>query len=321
MRSKRIKQWILTLLAAALFWGIGQFVEYKQSLPEKQPLTVYAPDDMEEAFEKALQVSTLSESHYIVMSDNPNSNIRVECAKQGDSSYEKFAYSPFVVAYNTNSDCYKKLKKAGVCSESAYDSNNYEIDFLKVIEEVIGEGKWENLGINEQGDLKVFYPSEESVYWSDFYNFLLVTLNDGRYPEDEESRAKADETITQFLNSKYAEGVIDFEDQIRRTNGFPTTVFYILPEQNARSARDEVQKSVRFLYPIKTIYVNYYIKGDELGTQVIEAFEKENFWGNTFYTYLQSSYFRNAFYTELNGSDSVYGDDNIFNIANIPTSE
>lgn len=323
MRSKRIRQWLILAIIALAIWGIGEFVEYKQSLPEKQPLTVYAPDDMEKAFKRALSGSELSDSHYIVMSDDPDSNICVGYAKEGDSSYEKFAYSPFVVAYSDEESLYKKLKKADVCFESAYDSNNYEIDFLRVIEEAIGEGKWENLGITKQGDLKVFYPSEKSVYWSDFHDFLLITVNDGIYPKSEAELEAAEEIILQFLDSKYTEGVTDFKEQTERTNGFPSTVIYILPEKDARTIiyDDASGERVRFFYPTKTVYVNYYIKGDELGKQVIDTFDKENFWGLNFYSRLKANYYRSASYTELDGSNEISGDGNVYNVATIPETK
>lgn len=316
-RSRRIKQWVIWLVIAALCFGIPKVSEYVNSLPERQPLTVYAPADMEEAFNHALNMSALSGSHYIVMSDDPNSNICVGCGKQDDASYEKLAYSPFVVAYHKDESYFKKLKKADVCFESTYDSNYYEIDFLKIIDEAIGEGKWENLGITKQGNLKVFYPDKESVYWSDFYDFLLVTLNDGKYPTTQAEVERAEETIDKFVNSKNTEGVIDFEEQGKRTAGFPSTVIYILPEKDAREIRDNEQVYARFLYPTKTVYVNYYVKGDELGKQVIEAFDKTSFLYD-FYRTLATEYYRNDAQTELNDNSNILGDGSVFNVARIP---
>lgn len=311
-RSKRIKQWVIWLIIAALFCGMTNVVEYIENLPEKQPLTVYAPADMEKAFNIALNRSELAKTHYIVMSDDPNSNMCVEYGKHKDVNYQKFAYSPFVVAYNNEESYFKKLKKADVCFESAYSSDYYEIDFLKIIEEAIGEGKWENLGINKQGDLEVFYPDKESVYWSDFYDFLLVTLNEGKYPETQDEVEKAEETIDKFVNSKYTEGVIDFEEQGKRTAGFPSTVIYILPEKEAREISDREMARARFLYPTKTVYANYYVKGDELGEKVIEAF------GDSFYKNLKKEYYRNNTYFELSADNYIYGVGDVFNVARIP---
>ena len=119
-RSKRIGQWMWTLIVAiAIFYG-GQFIEDMANQPEKQALTVYAPADMEDAFVSALGQSSLSQTHKIVMTNDPNANICVEYAKQDDSSYQKLAYSPFVVAYSNNNDAFKKLKKAEVCIPSEY---------------------------------------------------------------------------------------------------------------------------------------------------------------------------------------------------------
>lgn len=316
-RKKRIKQWIVTAIVALAIFGIGQLIEYVESLPEKQPITVYAPADMQTAFEHALKMSSLKGTHYIVMTNDPNSNICVSYGKQEDVNYQKFAFSPFIVAYSHDESCFKALKKSEVCVPSVYKDDYYEIDFLKVINEVIEEGKWANLGIEKQDKIKVFYPSEESIYWDDFYNFLLVTVNNGIYPEDVSELQNAEQVIDKFLNSQYTEGISDFGEQAKRIGGFPTTAFYVLPEKEAYRIQSNESVYVRFLYPTQTVYFNYYIKGDELGQQIIEAFDETSL-SYDFYGELVKQCYRSSQVSTLTGNSYVYDDRNVYNVVQIP---
>lgn len=317
-RTIRLIQWGIALSVAAIIFGVGQISNDMANQPEKQLLTVYAPADMEDAFEDALNMSELKETHQIVMSNNPNSNICVAYAKQGDETYQKFAFSPFVVGYSDSGKCFDMLKESGVCIESAYDSNEYEIDFFKIINEAIGQGQWKNLGIEKQGNLHVFYPDKEGEYWNDFHDFLLATVNNGKYPMTETEIKNAEAIIDKFLNSECTEGVIDFREQVRRTGGFPSTAIYILPEKDLKRICVSEDECARLLFPTKTVYLNYYVKGDELGNQVINAFDKTSFWYD-FYDALKSDFYRSTKKSELSvDTINIYDETNVYNVAKIP---
>jgi len=317
-RTIRFIQWGIALIVAAVIFGAGQISNNMANKPEKQLLTVYAPADMEDAFEDALKMSELKETHQIVMSDDPNSNICVAYAKQGDKAYQKFAFSPFVVGYDTSTDCFDMLIESGIIVESAYDSDEHEIDFLKIIKEAISQGQWKNLGIEEQGNLHVFYPDKEGEYWNDFHDFLLVTVNNGKYPTTESEINNAENIINKFLNSEYTEGIIDFREQVRRTGGFPSTAIYILPEKDLKQICVSEDEAARLLFPTKTVYLNYYVKGDELGNQVIKSFDKTSFWYD-FYYVLKSEYYRSTKISELSHQlSNVYSETDVYNVAKIP---
>ena len=325
MRKERIFQWVAAVIVAIIFWRLGIYKDYldtKPPEPEKQKITVNAPEDMQTAFGEALVVAGLNETHEIVMTDEVNANICVDYAKQNDENYQKIAFSPFVVAYNTSSDCQKKLKKTGVFVESPYDEDYLEVNFMKIINEAIGEGKWANLGLKDENKLKVFYPSKDSKYWQDFYNFLVITVNDGKYPKTTTEMQNAEEVIEQFLDSEYTEGVNDFYEQVERTGGFPTTAFYVLPEKDALDVCDKQSKAADIYYPINTVYFNCYVKGDEVGKQIIDNLGKTTevfLTRNNFYEELSSKRYRSVQYSKVNnnGSYTNYERD-IFNVVKIP---
>ncbi len=41
-------------------------------------------------------------------------------------------------------------------------------------------------------------PSEKSKYWSDFYNLMLITVNKGFYPKDENQIQELKQKIDSF---------------------------------------------------------------------------------------------------------------------------
>lgn len=325
MRISRIFQWVLAVIIAGLLFKAGEYNDYLANLPpesERPAITVYAPDDMEDAFNHALRVANLHETHKIVMTDDENNaNICIGYGKQNDESYQKILFSPFVVAYSTSTECQEKLKEAEVFIPSPYDHDYYEVDFLKIMNEAIGEGKWANLNLEEENELKVFYPSEDSIYWNDFYDFLLVTVNNGEYPKTETEMQKAEKVIEKFLNSEHTEGLTDFYEQVQRTGGFPNSVIYIMPEKDALDICSAQSENTSIYYPINTVYFNYYIKGDKIGEQIIDVLENSKRVGIAtydFYYRLAQERYRSAKYTGLKSTtDYANYERDMYNVAKI----
>jgi len=322
---KKVFWWVLGVIVAGLFWRVGEYADYQATLPteaEKQAITVYAPEDMETAFNNALKVANLEETHKIVMVEDNNANICVEYAKQNDADYQKLAFTPFVVAYNTSSNNKKKLAEVKVLLESPYDDDYLEVDFLKIINEAIGEGKWANLNLEDENELKIFYPGEDTIYWHDFHDFLLVTVNNGKYPKTETEMQKAEETIEKFINSDCTEGVTNFYEQVQRTGGFPTSVIYILTEKDALDICSKQSKNANTYYPTNVVYFNYYIKVDENGKQISDYFDKIKGGFPSDYNFfhrLAEKRYRNDKYSDLKASsDNVGYERDIYNAVKIP---
>jgi hypothetical protein len=100
---------------------------------------------------------------------------------------------------------------------------------------------------------------------------LIITLNDGEYPQSDEEMTKIEESIAKFLNSKKSEAVADFSEKMNRNNGFTTNTIYFIPEKLAMSLSADNNKKVKLYYPIYTVYYNYYLKYDEIGGKIINA--------------------------------------------------
>ena len=313
MRKSRILFWFICLIIAVLLIIGNEFVS-GNIIKEKKAITVYAPKDMDSAFKVALRKTELSKNYKIVMVEDENADICVGYAKENDKQYSKFAFSPFIVAYNHEDKYYKEMKKAEVLKLSQYNDRLYEIDLQRIINEVISEGEWQNLGIKDLQKIKIFYPSEDTVYYNDFYDFMLVTVNNGIYPIEEECLKKATDMIKKFEESPYTEAVSDFSTKVKRVGGFPNNVLWIIPEKTAYELAyyNGKKRYVRVLYPINTVYFNYYIKGNELGEKLINEAEESNF-----YKLLNKSNYRNDYTSDVKLKDAVFGARDEYNVVDI----
>lgn len=318
MRKNRIILWIVCLIVA---FGLvkGETFIREKFFTEKTPVYVYAPEDMKYAFKRALKFAGMKSDYKIVMTDEKvKANLIVENDKEFDSEYTKIAFSPFVVAYSTDNECLKALKKSEVLKEAFFDNRYYDIDFLKVIEEVIEDGRWENFRLKNLGKIKIYYPSRKTSYWADFYDFMLVTVNNGVYPKTETEIKNAMEKIEMFENSSCTEAITDFGEKIERNGGFLENAFFILPEKDVAELAKKHGETARLFYPITTVYYNYYIKIDEIGSRLMKHFEDISSWGNGFYYDLKVYSYRNTFYSELNGiTDRLFDERDVYNVLHL----
>lgn len=317
MRKGRILSWIGAIIAAlALFMGEGFF---QKITAEKSPLYVYAPNDMEKAFKRALKCAGLKGEYKIVMTDDVSkSNIVVQTGKEFDSEYTQIAYTPFVVAYNQSGINIKKFIKSGLLEEAFFNNNYYEINFNKVVEEVVEEGKWENFGVKDMGTIKVFYPAPETEYYFDYYDFMLVTVNGGIYPKTESDMEKAIEQICRFEQSDYTEAVTDFVEKFDRVGGFMENCLYVIPEKVAADLAGRNSQYARLFYPTTTVYANYYMKADELGNKLVDVFDMPNTANGNFYDFIENKNYRSSWDNTLDEFSRYLADErDVYNVLHL----
>lgn len=288
------KVWFKRLI---ILWGIliilfiVEAIIFEFFLP-REAVTVNAPVGMRSAFEAALDKTELGRNHKIQISSSENADIIVECDKKDDESYSKIAYSPFVVAFCDDKDLYKSLKKSKLLKTSKYEDDYCDFNLEKLINGVLDNKKMKELGF--LSEMTILVPSDKSKYWSDFYNLMLVTVNNGVYPKDENQIQELKQKIDSFLNSKKVSKFDDLDEQLIRTNYFSKGAVYIIPEQEARYYNSDKSKYCKFCYPLYTVNVNYYVKGiTENGKEVISKIST-----NKFFQKLKDNYFRNDKYPQ-----------------------
>lgn len=288
------KVWAKRLI---ILWGIliilffVEVIAFKFFLPRKA-LTVNAHKGMRSAFQVVLNKTELGKNYKIKISSSETADIIVECDKKDDESYSKIAYSPFVVAFCKDDDLYSSLKKSKLLRTSKYEDDYCDFNLEKLINGVLDNKKMKELGFLSEATICV--PSEKSKYWSDFYNLMLITVNKGVYPKDENQIQELKQEIDSFLNSKKVSKFNDLNEQLIRTNYFSKGAVYIIPEQEARYYNSDQSKYCKFCYPLYTVNVNYYVKGiTKNGKKVISKIS-----ANKFFQELKDNYFRNDEYPQ-----------------------
>ncbi len=86
---------------------------------------------------------------------------------------------------------------------------------------------------------------------------MLITLNDGSYPQDNTEIKKMKSKIEQFLDSKTVEQVSDFDSQLISTNYFSEGAIYFY------QSKKRVDSLIRQIHPLKTkqgFLFNFYCK-------------------------------------------------------------
>lgn len=283
----------------------------KWASTSKKDFKVDAPAKMEEDFTKALKEAGLNSEYEIVISDK-NPDITVSYGKENDSEYHKIAYSPFIVAINKDSSLSKELQKANTIEQSQYESDDdiYTINLSKFVSNIINNTKMKDLGFPSK--ISIFVPSKNSIYWTDFYNLLLITVNNGIYPKDKKEHQEAEKVIQSFFESKRVVQVDNFEEKLVRTNYFSENALYIIPEILAITV--SYNGSSRLIYPLNTVNFNYYVKGNsENGKKVVSNLLTSN----EFFKKLNKKYFRCDKYLKLPDSySSVYGQTDAYDLVN-----
>lgn len=316
MRKYRLIEWGVAIVVAIILWIGSETIEkiFTNTHTPKEVITVYAPEDMQKAFSKNLSKAELSSKYKIEITENlENADICVNYQKEGDENYEKFAFSPFVIGYSTDKDCLKSLIKANTIIPSAFDEEYYEIDLLKVINEVIEDGKWKNLGIENEKEIKLFYPAEDTIYWQDFYNFMLLTVNRGKYPNTDSEMKNAVEYVENFISSSCTEAVRNFDEKIERTGGFKDNSIFILPEKAMQDLSLSSENYGRLFYPLQTINFYYYITGNtDVGKEVVKNLTDK------FYELIREKGYRNSTYSSYYNRGDLYDLRDVYNTVEVP---
>lgn len=304
-RLYRLLLWILTIFIAILSTSIYQYF-----FAPKTAIVVDCPSDMLSAFKSALKQTTDPKKFKIVI-DNSKPDLIVGYAKESDNAYKQIAFSPFVIGYTSDNNLEKKLEKLNTLIESKFSTEYYDLDFSKVFDAIINNADLVELGFNN--DLVIICPSESSIYWHDFYNFMLITGNNGVYPNSQEEKT-VKEKISKFFSSSHIRMTNNFENQIINTDGFSNKVLYIIPEQTLENLSYVKGYSCKVLYPLNTVNFYYYVKNcSSNGNKIFSATNSKDF-----VHYLHFNYYRSNEDPSIFSYRYCDGIRNLYNAVEIP---
>lgn len=297
---------ILSIIASGIYTSV-----YNNNNIVKSDLTICLNDDTVEVFEDQFHNKKNFYKYYDYK--NVSDSTKADFTFTSDismintsSEYSIVGYSPLVICLKNNENLNNYLKtvtKEGflTCNSSNKiknsSSDNITCDFNRIIDAVINGEDWSDLG-GEDKKISIYCPSPNTVEGKLFYDFLLITINDGKYPESnfETVKQKAD----LFLNS---ENVIqtDVEAKIEKLNGELQEDIYILFEADLISATKK-QGDVCITYPETTVVKQLYLQynNDNLEETITEVFDKSSIEVYSLYSTLRYHYYyRSSSYPAL----------------------
>lgn len=269
--------------------GIYSRVNYINSI-EKTPLKVCLNSDTQEVFETQFEdkkdfnryyeyeiSSTSKEADFIFTSNIDDINT--------ENEYTVEAYSPLIICLKDDKDAKNYLKtntKSGflTCNDGAKkikdaSRDNITCDFVRIIDVILKNGDWSDLG-GEDKKITIYCPQPDTVEGELFYKFLLITLNNGKYPENdlEEIEAKA----KKFLDSPNTIQT-DIASRIEKLGEeMPEGDIYILFEADFLNHAQEYAK-ILITYPELTVIKQVYLQfnNKELKDKITDVFDDSAF--------------------------------------------
>ena len=310
--------WGIAIGVAVIFLIIAAIVNSVKNPPQKQIIYVKAPDQMITAFNNTFKELDLNEDYVIeCTSDESKANYCVSSNVKGNKG-KQIAYSPIVSVFNADESLYESLIKEKYLVEYEKESDYYDLDFNKIINEIITNGS----------KFKIYYPAENTELWEEFYNLLLFTVNGESFPRNAEELKICQEKIDKFLNSKNVDS-IDISN-LKQFNGFSKNSIYFMTYADLGHFFDiNGGISCRVIYPKVTVYEGYYASYEEIGKVINDALYTENnsFFGvssdNIGLYYLRTKHYNTEYHSNTYTiNSSVLGDKrSVFNGVQIPNSE
>lgn len=262
--KQKYRFWTIGIVIAMVFTFISNIIPKAPDPTERSVITVNAPENMQAGFEQTLEKLKADKQYELQYTDDPNANFVV--SEGSNANGELIAYSPFVAVFNSDEKLYDRLVKEEIFVPSEIDSDWEDFDFKKIMEQSLS---------SEGSNFKIYYPSKDSDYWDEFYNFLLFTANDGYYPKAGTNMEETVKTVNNFLDCKNVESVSS--SSLKRINSIPQNVIYFITYADlAHIYRSSGISGFIVMYPKTVVYHSYYMTYDETG-KILHDFLSEPF--------------------------------------------
>lgn len=216
-----------------------------------------------------------------------------------DSEYSTVGFSPLVICFKNTENLNKYLKNNEngflICNNSdrIYNNHNDNVscDFVQIINAIINGKNWSSLG-GDNKKITVYCPPRETVEGNLFYQFLLITLNDGKYPNS--NLKEISQKANNFYNSPNVIQV-DVSSKIRKLgNSINADDIYCIFESDLVSIAYD-NNDIFVSYPIITVSKQIYLQFNkpEIESDITNAFNKDLMWSRSLeYTLYWKNYCR-----------------------------
>ena len=207
-KKKRIS--FLSIILAVILVAVGIYSGIYNSTHIKQTtISVCLNEDTRSIFEE--QYKKKSFAKYYAYEETSTANADLIFTSDINSidiekDYSVEAYSPLVICFKDTKDLNNSLKsktKQGflTCNDTKIRNeitDEVNCDFKRVINAVLNGQDWSDLGGTDH-KITIYCPTSDTVEGRLFYEFLLIIINDGKYPTSNIAEIK--ELADQFLDS------------------------------------------------------------------------------------------------------------------------
>ncbi|MFR2534354.1 MAG: hypothetical protein ACLS95_03875 [Clostridia bacterium] len=268
---------------------IKAFFEEKEK-PE-EILQVYCIESEKESFKERMEKIQSATVNFVEDKDQAQIVITDVISSEEETKYQVIAYTPLVIGISTDSKIKKEYQKLGYLSKE--DDTIFYFD--KLIEDVL-EGEFTQ---------NIYCPKEDCIKGEIFYDFLLITVNHGKYPQKEELEV-CEEKVNAFLSSSSVYQV-NVEKWLREKKTLDGQIC-ISYETDLLPFISTINYNVQMQYPETTLLYKLYYS--QINNQ-FDFLHEHNTLGNSYYqdlyrvrnyrcdgkSYLK--YQRNFSYTEI----------------------
>ena len=248
MRKGRLICWIISLVICAVIIFFIKKEESRIPYEEKTPLNVYCNKEFQKQTKEMLEKSDFGDTHRVVFTDNKDTAefVLTDRITNKDVGYEKIGWTPLIVAFdNTTKNKVKNYIKEGYLIESESNYTSYTINFKKIIDSTLS---------NEWND-KIYCPKLDTREGELFFDFLLVNINSGKYPKNDEELERCTKTANEFLSSNIVIQC-DTKERLENKQIVENEIFIIFEKDIYNMSDDNYQFEIS--YPTDTVLYEIY---------------------------------------------------------------
>lgn len=282
LRIRRIVIWIIAIAITLTFTLVSSKLDQiaernkqkKQAEPEK--IQVQLSEDFKNMIDEdeiinIFEKTNLGDKYDLTINYQPSENDDVVISSEYLEDSEVIGYSPLVVAIGRDKGDIKKFAESDLLTSNeeieGKGSDETDIDFKEIIKAVMNGENWSKFGGDEE-EIRILYPELDTIDGELFYEFLLITVNGGKYPKTDEEMENTKEYIEELLSKPNVQSV-DMQKRLEINSGDIANDIYCAFENTVMKYADT--KSVYVAYPKETIIKEIYFQSK---TEKGKAFEK-----------------------------------------------
>lgn len=247
MRKGRLICWTISLVICAVIIFFVKKEENAIPYEERTPINVYCAEEFQETIKNILEKSSLGDTHRVVLTDNKDEAeiVLTDRITTKDIGYERVGWTPLIVAFDdTTKNKVASYIEEGYLIESK-SNNAYAINFKKIIDSTLSK-EWKD---------NIYCPMPSTREGELFFDFLLVNINAGRYPRNDEEFESCTKTANEFLSSNIVIQC-DAKERLEKKKIVENELYIIFEKDIGNMQSNDYQFEIS--YPTDTVLYEIY---------------------------------------------------------------